>query len=147
MSGRLALPADKIIYHPNGITTEGIEPNAEPPVSPSLGYLARLSPLKGLDLLVDAFIALKESGKHDNLQLKIAGGMTAEDQPFVEEQRNKLVRAGFNDFFSISPNITRRGEIKFPQKLVSFFGACPLSGSFWIICRRSDACWDSGSVT
>ena len=107
MADRLSLPTAMIKHHPNGITTEGIMPKDSLPESPSLGYLARLCPLKGLDILVDAFIELKDSGKHDDLVLKIAGGMTDEDEPFVEEQRSKLVRAGLSKYFTISPNISR----------------------------------------
>jgi len=79
MAERLSLKPSKIKHHPNGITTEGISPSENAPSSPSLGYLARLCPLKGLDILVDAFIELKDTGNHDNLSLKIAGGMTDED--------------------------------------------------------------------
>jgi len=120
MAERLSLKPSKIKYHPNGITTEGILPAENAPASPSLGYLARLCPLKGLDILVDAFIELKDSGNHDNLSLNIAGGMTDEDEPFVEEQRSKLVRAGLDKHFSISPNISREEKLKFLKNLTVF---------------------------
>ena len=107
------LEPEAIKYHPNGITTEGVFPAKELPLPPSVGYLARLCPLKGLDILVDAFIGLKESGKHEHLHLKIAGGMTDEDVPFVEEQKSKLLRAGLNHCFSITPNISREEKFSF----------------------------------
>jgi glycosyltransferase involved in cell wall biosynthesis len=120
MAERLSLKPSKIKHHPNGITTEGISPSENAPSSPSLGYLARLCPLKGLDILVDAFIELKDTGNHDNLSLKIAGGMTDEDEPFVEEQRSKLSRAGLDKHFSISPNISREEKLEFLKNLTVF---------------------------
>ena len=52
---------------------------------------------KGLDILIDAFLILKESGNYPDLRLEIAGGMTEEDESFVQQQKNKLTsctRAG-----------------------------------------------------
>ena len=120
MAERLSLKTSKIKHHPNGITTKGIVPVDNAPASPSLGYLARLCPLKGLDILVDAFIELKDSGKHEDLSLRIAGGMTNEDEPFVEEQRSKLSRAGLDKYFSISPNISREEKLEFLKNLTVF---------------------------
>ena len=120
MAKRLSLKPSKIKHYPNGITTEGILPDENAPSLPSLGYLARLCPLKGLDLLVDAFIELKDSGDHDKLSLKIAGGMTDEDEPFVEEQKSKLSRAGLDKHFSISPNISRVEKFEFLKNLTVF---------------------------
>ena len=120
MAERLSLKTSKIKHHPNGITTKGIVPVDNAPASPSLGYLARLCPLKGLDILVDAFIELKDSGKHEDLSLRIAGGMTDEDEPFVEEQRSKLSRAGLDKYFSISPNISREEKLEFLKNLTVF---------------------------
>ena len=120
MAERLLLESSKIKHHPNGITTKGIVPAKSAPSSPTLGYLARLCPLKGLDILVDAFIELKDSGKHDNLSLKIAGGMTDEDKPFIEEQRCKLSRAGLDKYFKISPNISREKKLEFLKNLTVF---------------------------
>ena len=79
-----------------------------------------MCPLKGLDLLVDSFIELKELEKFSDLRLEIAGGMTAEDEPFVEEQRRKLIQAGLEDSFSIRPNLTREQKLDFLRNLTVF---------------------------
>ena len=120
MADRLSLSTEKVKFHPNGITSEGIKPNDSLSKNPILGYLARLCPLKGLDILVDSFIELKNTGRHDNLELKIAGGMTTEDEIFVEEQEKKLIRAGLSNYFSISPNISREEKLSFLKNLTVF---------------------------
>jgi glycosyltransferase involved in cell wall biosynthesis len=120
MADRLSLPLEKIKFHSNGITTKGITPKHKLPDSPALGFLARLCPVKGLDILVDAFIELKKSGNHEDLYLRVAGGMTKEDVPFVKEQETKLHKAGLNDFYTISPNISRAEKINFLRNLTIF---------------------------
>ncbi len=120
MSERLGLNKDLIQYHPNGITFEGFSPHDDPPSIPTLGYLARLCPLKGLDLLVDSFIELKESGKHLTLRLEVAGGMTDEDESFVDEQRRKLTQSGWLDYARIVPNLNRQEKIDFLRGLSVF---------------------------
>ena len=120
MVERLGLESNFISFHPNGITTEDIHPAENIPASPTLGYLARLSPLKGLDLLVDAFIQLKDVNKYEDLTLKIAGGMTDEDIPYVDEQRTKLTKAGLSDCVTITPNISRKEKIEFLKTLSVF---------------------------
>ncbi len=117
MADRLNIHARDVLHHPNGITLEGFEPPGKPTSVPTVGYLARLCPLKGLDLLVDSFIELKELDKFSNLRLEVAGGMTADDEPYVEEQERKLVQAGFENCFSIRPNLTRAQKLDFLKRL------------------------------
>jgi glycosyltransferase involved in cell wall biosynthesis len=120
MAERLNLDISKVLHHPNGITTEGFSSNVSTPLKPTLGFLARLCPLKGLDILVDAFIILKNSGEHPELCLEIAGGMTDEDKPFVEEQKSKLVKAGYSNSCAFHPNIKRAEKLTFLRDLSVF---------------------------
>jgi glycosyltransferase involved in cell wall biosynthesis len=120
MADRLGLDEQMVRHHPNGITLKGFEPEKVPPATPAIGFLARLCPLKGLDILVDAFLLLKETGEFPDLCLEIAGGMTAEDEPFVDEQRRKLTQAGLNDCSRIRPNIDRDDKLDFLKKLSIF---------------------------
>jgi glycosyltransferase involved in cell wall biosynthesis len=120
MVERLGLESNSVSFHPNGITMDGIHPVENLPAAPTLGYLARLSPLKGLDLLVDAFIQLKDEDKYEGLTLRIAGGMTDEDIPYVDEQRAKLTKAGLVDCVTIMPNISRKEKFEFLKNLSVF---------------------------
>ena len=127
MADRLNLSKSEVLYHPNGITLEGFQPASECPTPPSIGYLARLCPLKGLDLLVDSFIELKKQEKFSSLRLQIAGGMTSEDEPFVSEQRRKLEAAGLSEYISIRPNLTRVQKLEFLKNLTLFSVPRPIS--------------------
>ena len=120
MSERLGLESESVSCHPNGITMDGFDPLETPPAKLTLGYLARLCPLKGLDVLVDAFMQLKDTGKYTDLSLEMAGGMTADDEPFVDEQRRKLMQAGLEGSFAFHPNVNRQQKIDFLRKLTVF---------------------------
>ena len=120
MSNRLGLDASRVLHHPNGISMDGFIPLEKPPAQLKLGYLARLCPLKGLDILVDAFLLLKDTAKFPDLRLEIAGGMTEEDEPFVAEQRKKLTQAGLEGHSSIHPNVGRDQKLSFLRSLSVF---------------------------
>ncbi len=120
MSERLEIKDGKLFHHPNGITMEGFSPSGLSNGPPTIGFLARLCPIKGLDLLIDAFISLSRSGKYPGLRLAIAGGMTEEDIPFVEEQKSKIEKAGLVDFTVFQPNLKRDQKINFLKGLDIF---------------------------
>jgi glycosyltransferase involved in cell wall biosynthesis len=82
----------KVCY--NGIDPEGYAPADRPPGAPVIGYLSRLHPDKGLDLLTDAFIELRNRPGLENIKLLIAGGMTQNFKDYVEKQKQSLARAG-----------------------------------------------------
>ncbi|NVO09654.1 MAG: glycosyltransferase family 4 protein [Bacteroidales bacterium] len=64
---------------------------------PTIGYLSRLNKENGFEILVDAFIRLKENPKFSNAKLKITGGKTGDDDKFISRQVDKLKRKGFQN--------------------------------------------------
>jgi len=94
MTPRLNLPAGSVKVCYNGIDPEGYSPSKRPPDPPAIGHLSRLHPDKGLDLLTDAFIELRNQPGLDNIRLLIAGGMTQNFKGYVEKQKQSLANAG-----------------------------------------------------
>jgi len=94
MQPRLDLPDDRIRVAANGIDPEGYLPASEPPTTPTVGFLSRLYPEKGLDLLAEAFIRIKADPDLSNARLLIAGGSTGADRRFVQSVRRTLASAG-----------------------------------------------------
>lgn len=64
---------------------------------PTIGYLSRLNKENGFEILVDAFIKLKENPKFNNAKLKVTGGKTGDDDKFINRQIDKLKRKGFQN--------------------------------------------------
>jgi len=62
-------------------------------------YMARLAPEKGLHILVDAFITLRQMPQAEATHLWIAGWLGVEHRAYAEEQFEKLRQAGLESSF------------------------------------------------
>tara|TARA_Y100001968_G_C19383764_1_gene731709 strand:+ start:208 stop:1503 length:1296 start_codon:yes stop_codon:yes gene_type:complete len=120
MRKRLQLCPEKVHLLHNGINLDGYLASSASPSPPSIGFLARLCPLKGLDLLVDAYLEIMKRGNNPELELRVAGGMTNDDQPFVDEQKKKLDAAGLLDKTTFRPNVDRNEKMAFLRNLSIF---------------------------
>ena len=60
------------------------------PEQPTIGFFYRMNEADGLDILVDAFVLLKQQGTIPGLRLRIGGGFTATDKPFLKQMRQRL---------------------------------------------------------
>ena len=128
--------ARRIRVVPNGISVEGYRlPNGAAPAladaaPPTIGYLARFVPGKGIGLLVDAFIALKKRGTIPGLRLRCAGSMTAGDAIYAEKLQEKLAAAGVADDAEFLPNVSREAKIGFLESLTVFSVPATYSEAF-----------------
>jgi glycosyltransferase involved in cell wall biosynthesis len=120
MAGRLNLSPDRIHVVPNGIHLTGWRVADHPPDPPAVGYLARMCPEKGLDLLVDAFIRIRRGGRIPNLRLRVAGGLGPTDEAFVETQKRRLQAEGLLGDVEFHPNIDRSAKQAFLRDLSVF---------------------------
>ena len=120
MGQRLGMVPEKILPLSNGISLAGYPADRAEPSEPTIGYFARICPEKGLDLLIDAFIQLKQSGEHPRLKLAVAGTLPKENQSFLEEQKRKITAAGLDQFVVFRPNLNRQEKIDFLTKLSLF---------------------------
>ena len=120
MGQRLGMVPEKILPLSNGICLDGYPVERAEPCEPTIGYLARICPEKGLDLLIDAFIQLKLSGKCPELKLAVAGTLPQENESFLEEQKRKTIAAGLDSFVVFRPNLSREEKIDFLSRLTLF---------------------------
>ncbi len=120
MENRLDMPEGSIVVQPNGISLAGFEARREVPDTPTIGYLARMCEVKGLPLLVDAFIHLREKIGHEDCRLRIGGAMTAGDEPLVASLKQKLEDNNLSSFVDWVPNLPRSEKIDFLKSLSLF---------------------------
>ncbi|MBO93622.1 MAG: hypothetical protein CMI32_01820 [Opitutales bacterium] len=135
MSKRLDISQDKLHLLPNGISLDGYSPADVPSAKPSIGFLARLCPLKGLDVFIDAYLEIMKRGTHPELELRIAGGMTSADKPYVAEQKKKLADAGLLEKAIFSPNVDRNEKLAFLRDLTAFSvpARCPEAFGLYVL--------------
>ncbi len=94
MRTRIGIPNEKMSVVHIGVDPALYDPSplsCDPPV---LGYLSRLSPVYGLDLLVKAFLLLKQEPRFKTLTLRATGGQLGADRAFVKALRRHIAKAG-----------------------------------------------------
>lgn len=115
MAQELNIPEGKWHVTPLAIDTQPFQQAAIQkralPEPPTIGYLARLAPEKGLQHVIDAFIELHRDPKYHATQLRVAGWLGPQNVAFWEEQKNKIAAAGLSD------KLIHDGEIDHQHKI------------------------------
>lgn len=102
----LALNEDATQVILPGITMDDITPQPRDPKAPfTVGYLARIAPEKGLDLLLEAL--------PENAHLRAAGWISPEHQGFVDRVVERANPARFSHF----PDVDRAGKLEHLQAI------------------------------
>lgn len=117
MQQRLRLNPDRTHVVYTGISLDGYESHRIQPEVPTIGYLSRMCPDKGLDTLVDAFVKLKKNDKLKDAKLRIAGGKRSDDEAFLKKIRQKLRSHGVIDDVEFLPDFDREARIAFLRSL------------------------------
>jgi glycosyltransferase involved in cell wall biosynthesis len=137
MTGYFGISPDKLHVVPLGIDTrddaerefaagsdpadrsspDGPEQGAARSRPPTIGYLARLAPEKGLHVLCDAFIELRRRGGLDNVQLRIAGWLGEQNRAYAESLFERLRAAGLGGAFQYVGEVDRPGKREFLRSL------------------------------
>ncbi len=92
-------------------------PSGQPPASGphpdqqrQIGYLARIAPEKGLHLLCQAFMLLKQAPETSDVGLRIAGWLGEQHRAYLEDNLKMLRDAGYGD------DVQYLGELDRAQK-------------------------------
>jgi glycosyltransferase involved in cell wall biosynthesis len=87
------------------------------PSVPTIGYLSRMCPERGLETLVDAFLLLKKNEKLKPVRLRISGGRSVADEPFIQRLQGKLAAAGVSDDVDFLESFDRNSRLDFLRGL------------------------------
>lgn len=132
MSERLEIPPEKFSVIPLTVNTQDFSPpplaagldatqptqtNASGVRTVTVGYLARLSPEKGLANLVEAFIRLRKATDTSAVRLRIAGWLGADHREFAHHQFATLDGAGLAGQWEYVGEVDRQGKARFLQSL------------------------------
>lgn len=130
MTRRCRLDPAKVHVVYNGISLEGYDTPTTPPATPTLGYLARMYPPKGLGTLVEAYLLLRKKGAISQLKLRVAGAQTGGDTEYVASLVAKLKAAGVDGDAEFLPNVDRDAKIAFLKSLTVFSTPATYGESF-----------------
>ena len=116
MADQLQVPLDRFHIVPLGIKTDDLAALDRARAAghpPTVGYLARLCPAKGLHLLADAFVHLRKLPGTEHARLEIAGWLPPAERTFVEAEFAKLRSAGLGDGFRYWGVLEREQKLDF----------------------------------
>ncbi|MDI9383593.1 MAG: glycosyltransferase family 4 protein [Verrucomicrobiota bacterium] len=117
MQERLKLEDARFQVVENGIDLAGFSMRAALPSPPVVGYLARMSPEKGLEVLVDAYLMIRRENRVPGLRLHVAGGRMSGDVSFVAKLEQRIKDAGYSGEVLFRPNLEREEKQAFLQGL------------------------------
>jgi glycosyltransferase involved in cell wall biosynthesis len=86
----------------------------------SIGYLARLAPEKGLHLLIDAFLQLRQDPTMQDVRLEIAGWLGDHQREYAQTAFNRLRNQGLADAFCYHGTVDLDAKVRFLQGLDVF---------------------------
>ena len=115
MTTFLEIPSDRIAVVPLGINMSGYTRREERAAGDDaaafrVGYLARLAPEKGLHLLAEAYVRLRQRMGGAPARLEVAGYLAADHRAYLESARAVLSRAG------LQHEMVYRGELDLAGK-------------------------------
>jgi len=114
----LGIPRDKMRVVPLGINPSGFEPKEDRAGGPfTVGFLARISPEKGLHVLAEAYKLLRQSGQLTEARLEAAGYMAPDAKPYLDQIRARLTEAGLGSEFNYRGVVDREHKINFLRQL------------------------------
>ncbi len=119
MAGILGVSGDRMTVVPLGIRLDGHgrERAARSDDSVHLGYLARISPEKGLHVLIDAFAGLARLPEGGSVRLRIAGYLGPRDVAYKDECLATLARSGLADRVDFVGEVDLEGKLAFLRSL------------------------------
>lgn len=123
MSQWLRLPREKFRIAPLGIDAADFhaEPTPRPADRPpTIGFLARHCPAKGLHLLVDAYLKLRAQRPGRVVRLHTAGWLGEGDRAYFDEQVARLRSAGYERDCHFAGVVDRRQKVEFLQSIDVF---------------------------
>jgi len=113
MAAYLDIPRERIDVVYTGLAPE-LFANASAAAAkrpPTIGYLARACPEKGLGRLIDAFLILRKNPLMSQTRLRIAGYIGGRDRDWVTGLQQRVIDAGLNEFVDWLGEVDQAGKI------------------------------------
>ena len=84
---------------------------------PVIGYISRICPENGFEVLLDAFILLKKEVGMEALKLMVTGGSTGDDQAFLRKVRRRIKKSGLQNDIIFQKEFEGNSRLEFFRKV------------------------------
>jgi glycosyltransferase involved in cell wall biosynthesis len=123
MSRLLNIPTDRMSVVPLGINLKGYERRRPGEKAGNggrtfrIGYFARVAPEKGLRALADAYVELRRRTGDAPIRLDAAGYLSRAHEPYLEDVRDRLDKAGLKNEFTYHGALDRSAKLAFLRSI------------------------------
>jgi glycosyltransferase involved in cell wall biosynthesis len=117
MKEKIRIPEEKLATVHLGVDPADYEPITVEKKPNNIGYISRMCEENGLEVLVDAFIALRKKHGHDEVNLVLTGGSTGADKKFLKRIRRKIRQAGLEEAVEFHRDFEEEGRKEFFRKV------------------------------
>lgn len=124
MKERLSLPEVKVFPVYLGVDPEEYEYTPSTDKQRSVGYISRLCQANGFDIVVDAFILLRQNPEFRDVKLVVTGGSTKADTKYIQMLKRRLTRAGLQHEVDFHEEFEGAGRNEFFKKVA--IGSVPV---------------------
>jgi glycosyltransferase involved in cell wall biosynthesis len=118
MADFLGIDAAKIVVVPLGLDTTGYpERPASQPAEPTIGFMARVAPEKGLHVLCESFRRLCLRSGTENVRVKAAGWLAKGEREYLRRLELQMRDWGLQDRFSYIGELDLEAKVEFLSSL------------------------------
>jgi glycosyltransferase involved in cell wall biosynthesis len=117
MKQRIRLPDNKVKTIYLGIDPADYEYIPISGKPRNIGFISRMCEENGLDILVEAFISLKDRQGFQDVNLIMTGGSTGDDKHYINKLKKRIDQSGLYDQVEILENFEEEGRKEFFRKV------------------------------
>ncbi|MCT4603001.1 MAG: glycosyltransferase family 4 protein [Marinifilum sp.] len=90
---KMDIPESKVFINHLGVEPNDYRVKAFDDKQRNIGYISRMCEANGFDIMIDAFILLKQEKEFEDVKLILTGGSTGDDKAILKETERKLKKA------------------------------------------------------
>ncbi len=117
MKGKMDIPDTKLKSVHIGVDPEDYTFKPVGEKGRNIGFISRMCHGNGFDILIDAFIILKQKSGFEDVNLILTGGSTGDDRKFLSDIKRKIKEEGIADYVEFHGDFEEEGLREFLEKV------------------------------
>jgi glycosyltransferase involved in cell wall biosynthesis len=117
MKEKMSLPEDSVSSVHIGVDPADYTFKAVSEKKRNIGYISRMCHSNGMDILVDAFILLKQKPGFEDVNLVLTGGSTGDDKKFLSDIRSRIKEHGLHGQVEYHEDFEEEGLREYLEKV------------------------------
>jgi len=117
MKQKMSLPEEKVCSVHIGVDPADYTFKPVSEKKRNIGYVSRMCHSNGLDILVDAFILLKQRAGFEDVNLVLTGGSTGDDKKYLSDIRSRIREHGLQQQVEFHDDFEEEGLREYLEKV------------------------------